>query len=418
MTTKMREIERRKHRGARSSDFARIKPLACSLAALLVIAGSGILSAAELLRVVPADAGLNADKLGEIDGLVATAIAEKKMPGCVVLIGRPQGIAWLKAYGDKRLEPEREPMTIDTVFDLASLTKPLATATAVMKLVEQEKLSIDDLVSKYLPDFAVEGKDAITIRDLLVHRSGLIPDNAIADYLEGPIKAKDRLLALKPVAPVGTKFMYSDVNFMILGELVARVSEVPLNTFAHKQLFTPLEMTETTYLPGEQLRIRSAPTEKRNGEWIQGEVHDPRAYKLGGVAGHAGLFGTAMDLAKYASDSLAGIENDKSTILKQETWRAMSTPVTIVGTDNKGQRTEDIRGLGWDMQSRYSSNRGTKLSAKAFGHGGFTGTALWIDPGTRLYVVFLSNRVHPNGKGLVNPLAGRIAEISVEARLD
>ncbi len=385
------------------------------LAIVLAAAHVTFLAAADLPRLTPAEAGLREAKLADIDGLVAAAITEKKLPGCVVLIGRPGGVVWLKAYGDKRLEPEPEAMTDDTVFDLASLTKPLATATSIMKLAEQHKLSVDDPVAKHLPDFAVAGKEAITIRDLLVHRSGLIPDNALADYLDGPLKAKERLLALKPVAPLGTKFMYSDVNFMILGEVVARVSGVPLNEFARDQLFAPLEMTDTTYLPSEELRRRTAPTEKRNGEWIQGEVHDPRAFRLDGVAGHAGLFGTARDLAKYATDVLAGIDNDKSRILKQESWLAMTTPTTIVGTDQKGERTEDIRGLGWDMRSRYSSNRGTKFSARAFGHGGFTGTSLWIDPGTKLYVVFLSNRVHPNGKGVVNPLAGKIGEIAVEA---
>ena len=384
---------------------------------VLAVADVNLL-AADLPRLTPAEAGLRAEKLAEIDGLVAAAIADKKLPGCVVLIGRPGGIVWLKAYGDKRLEPEPEAMSDDTVFDLASLTKPLATATSIMKLVEQGKLSVDDPVAKHLPEFAVEGKEAITIRDLLLHRSGLIPDNALADYLDGPLKAKERLLALKPVAVLGTKFMYSDVNFMILGEVVAQVSGVSLNEFARDQLFAPLEMTDTTYLPSEELRRRTAPTEKRNGEWIQGEVHDPRAFRLDGVAGHAGLFGTANDLAKYAVDALAGIDNDTSRILKQETWRAMTASQTIVGADQKGQRTEDIRGLGWDMRSRYSSNRGTKFSASAFGHGGFTGTSLWIDPGTKLYVVFLSNRVHPNGKGVVNPLAGKIGEIAVEALVE
>lgn len=369
-------------------------------------------------QAAPARVGFRADKLAEIDGLVATAISEKKMPGCVILIGRPDGTVWVKAYGDKRLEPEHEAMTVDTVFDLASLTKPLATATSIMKLVEQGKLSVDDPVVKYLPDFGVESKKAITIRDLLFHRSGLIPDNAISDYQDGPLKAKERLLALKPIAPLGTRFIYSDVNFMVLGEVIAKVSGVPLNEFSRDQIFVPLEMKETTYVPEDALRKRAAPTEKRDGAWMQGEVHDPRAYRLDGIAGHAGLFGTAHDLAKYATDALAGMEADKSRILKQTTWRDMTTPQSIVGVDSKGKPTEDIRGLGWDIRSRYSSNRGTRFSPQAFGHGGFTGTALWIDPGTRLYVIFLSNRVHPNGKGIVNPLAGRIGELAVEASLE
>ena len=375
-------------------------------------------SAADLPRLDPMTARMRPEKLAEIDSLVATAIDEKKMPGCVLLIGRPAGIVWFKAYGNKRVEPESEVMTDDTVFDLASLTKPLATATSIMKLVEQRKLSLDDTVAKHLPDFAAQGKERITILDLMVHRSGLIPDNSIADYSDGPIKAKERLLALTPIAPLGTKFMYSDVNFMVLGELVQRVSGQPVDQFARDQIFSPLDMTETMYLPTDALRQRSAPTEKRDGQWIQGEVHDPRAFRLEGVAGHAGLFGTARDLAKYATDALAGIQHDRSRILKQQTWQTMTTPVTIEGPDSKGRQTRDLRGAGWDIRSRYSSNRGTRFSDQAFGHGGFTGTVLWIDPGTDLYVVFLSNRVHPNGKGLVNPLAGKICDLAVEARME
>jgi len=379
------------------------------------VLSGGWVAAADLPHLTADEAGLDVEIFSQVDGLVEKAIADKRMPGCVILIGKPEGIVWRKAYGDKRLEPKREAMTEDTVFDLASLTKPLATATSIMKLVEQGKLSVDDAAAKYLPEFGAEGKSDITIRDLLVHNSGLIPDNAIADYADGPLKAKERLMALKPIAPVRTKFMYSDVNFMVLGEVVARVSGKPLNEFARENLFVPLEMSDTMYLPTEPLRKRAAPTENRNGEWIQGDVHDPRAHRLGGVAGHAGLFGTASDLAKYATDALAGLDRDGSRILKQTTWRAMTTPQTIVGTDQKGQRTEDIRGLGWDMRSRFSSNRGTKFSPQAFGHGGFTGTTLWIDPGTQIYVVFLSNRVHPNGKGLVNPLAGKVAELAVDS---
>jgi CubicO group peptidase (beta-lactamase class C family) len=363
-------------------------------------------------------AGLRADRLADIDGLIASAIQERKMPGCVLLIGRPGGVVFVKAYGDQRIEPEHDAMTEDTVFDLASLTKPLATATSIMKLAEQALLSVDDPVAKHLPEFAAEGKQEITIRDLLVHRSGLIPDNSMSDYQDGPLKAKERLLKLKPLAPVGTRFMYSDVNFMILGQVVEKVSGVPLNEFARKHVFAPLEMNETTYLPSEALRKRAAPTEKRDGVWIQGTVHDPRADRLQGVAGHAGLFGTARDLARYATDALAGIEYDKSRILTQKSWRAMTTPHSIVGTGARGQQTLDIRGLGWDMQSRYSSNRGTKFSASAFGHGGFTGTVMWIDPEKKLYIVFLSNRVHPNGKGLVNPLVGNIADIVVDSLVE
>jgi len=372
-------------------------------------------AASEIPRLEADRAGLNFDRLVEIDSMIATSIEQKQMPGCVVLIGRPAGIAWLRAYGNKRIEPATEPMTEDTVFDLASLTKPLATATSIMKLAQQQKLSVDDRVAKFIPEFAVEAKDDITIRDLLVHRSGLIPDNALSDYFDGPVKAKERLFALKLTAPVGSSFRYSDVNFMILGEIVQRVAGEPLNEFARREIFAPLEMSETMYLPTEPLRQRAAPTERRNEAWLQGEVHDPRAARLDGVAGHAGLFGTAHDLARYAMDVLAGLESDQSKLLKQTTWRAMIEPHTIHGTDKDGKPTKDVRGLGWDEQSTFSSNRGTKLSPQAFGHGGFTGTVLWIDPGKKLFLIFLSNRVHPSGKGLVNPLAGKIADLVVDS---
>ena len=184
-------------------------------------------------------------------------------------------------------------MTTDTVFDMASLTKPIATATSVMILVERGKLRLDDPVAKYLPDFAQQGKDKITIEQLLTHQGGLLPDNAVKDYLDGPEKAWRRIDALKLQYTPGTKFVYTDVGFLVLGELVHRVSGQPVDEFARDNIFRPLGMSETGYLPAEELRQRAAPTEQRDRKWIQGEVHDPRAFHLGGVAGHAGLFSTA-----------------------------------------------------------------------------------------------------------------------------
>ena len=372
-------------------------------------------SADELAVLTPAQAGMNAETLLEIEPLITAAIEQQQLPGCVVLIGRPAGIAWFKAYGNKRVEPEQDAMTVETVFDLASLTKPLATATSIFKLAEMQKLSIDDPVAKYIPEFAVEGKGEITLRDLLVHRSGLIPDNPLSDYLDGPLKARERLFALKPTAPNRSSFKYSDVNFLVLGEVVARVSGESLSDFSRKHIYEPLGMKETGYLPYESLRRRAAPATLRDGAWIQGEVHDPRAYRLEGVAGHAGLFGTARDLAVYATDALAGLQADKSRLLKQTSWRAIIEPHAIAAVDQEGKPIRDVRSPGWDVQSRYSSNRGKRLSASSFGHGGFTGTSLWIDPDQSLFVIFLSNRLHPSGKGLVNPLIGKITDVTVDA---
>ena len=374
-----------------------------------------IVAADELAVLTPVQAGMNEDTLRQIEPLIAAAMEQQQLPGCVVLIGRPAGIAWFKAYGNKRVAPEQEAMSEETVFDLASLTKPLATATSIFKLAEMQKLSIDDPVEQYIPEFAVEGKGEITLRDLLVHRSGLIPDNPMSDYLDGPLKARERLFALKPTAPNRSSFKYSDVNFLVLGEIVARVSGESLSEFSRKRIYEPLGMKDTGYLPVESLRARAAPTVQRDGAWIQGEVHDPRAFRMEGVAGHAGLFGTARDLAAYASDALAGLHNDTSRILNQASWQAMIEPHPIEAVDKDGKPTRDVRSPGWDVQSRYSSNRGKRLSASSFGHGGFTGTSLWIDPDQSLFVIFLSNRLHPSGRGLVNPLIGKITDITVEA---
>jgi CubicO group peptidase (beta-lactamase class C family) len=195
--------------------------------------------------------------------------------------------------------------------------------------------------------------------------------------------------------------------YVVLGMLVEKISGQPLDQFARENIFEPLNMRETTFNPKERLRKRAAPTEKRDGQWLVGEVHDPRAAKLGGVAGHAGVFSTADDLAKYAQTMLDHGRRGNARLMNEETWKLM-TQARAVPRDGR-------RGLGWDIRTGYSINRGKKLSDAAFGHGGFTGTSLWIDPEKQLFVVFLSNRLHPDGKGSVNPLAGRIADVVVES---
>ncbi|HTN77694.1 MAG TPA: serine hydrolase [Pirellulaceae bacterium] len=373
------------------------------LAVALVVAlgTSNAWSAPPRLTIAaPGDLGLDAAKLQQIDTIVAQGLANKQMPGCVVLVGHQGKIAWLKAYGDKRLEPQREAMTTDTVFDLASLTKPIATATSAMKLTEDGKIKLAEQAATYLPEFGTRGKEKITVEQLFTHQGGLIADNALSDYLDGPEKAWERIFALKLASEPGTKFVYSDVSFEVLGKIVERVSGQNLNEFSRDKLFAPLGMTETAYLPSEKLKARAAPTQQRNEQWMQGEVHDPRAYHLGGVAGHAGLFSTAEDLAVYAQMLLNRGEYGGVRVLKAETVDAMFTAREVAG----GGR----RALGWDVRTGFSSNRGQGLSDRAVGHGGFTGTVLWIDPELDLFYIFLSNRVHPNGKGNVNKLAGEI----------
>lgn len=362
-----------------------------------------------LPRVAPREVGLDAAQLAAIDELVAEGIAQQKMPGCVVLVARRGKIALLKAFGDRALMPQRRPMTTDTLFDMASITKPVATATSVMLLIEQGKLALEDTAAKHWPEFGRHGKERITIRQLLTHQGGLIPDNALADYENGFEQAMQRVCELKLQSEPGTKFAYSDVSFIVLGELVRRLSGKDVNAFSHERVFGPLGMTETSYLPPPSLAPRAAVTQQRDGHWMQGEVHDPRAHLMGGVAGHAGLFSTAEDLAVYAQMVHGGGEYGGVRVMKPETVALMATPQRV---------SSGLRALGWDMRTGYSSNRGQGFSARAIGHGGFTGTVLWIDPELELTFIFLSNRVHPDGKGLVNPLAGKIGSAVAQAIVD
>ena len=412
------EFRRRPSRPSR----ARVGPLHGNLAAALLLgfaaasfatasfaATGGAAEPSRLPRGEPASVGVDGAKLAAIHELVATAIGEKKLPGCVVCIGRRGRVIWLHAYGQRAILPTAEPMTVDTVFDLASLTKPLATGVAVMHCVERGRISLDDKVVVHLPEFAPRGKDELLVRDLLIHQSGLIADNALSDYEQGVEEAWRRICQLKLQSPRGTKFVYSDVNFIVLGKLVERVEGKSLAEVVRERICAPLGLQETGFNPSEALRRRAAPTQQREGRWLRGEVHDPRAAKLAGVAGHAGLFSTAEDLAVYAQSLLAGGAWNDRRILRAETVATMTRGYPV---------SSGVRGLGWDKRTGYSSNRGAAMTDQAFGHGGFTGTAIWIDPGLDLFVIFLSNRVHPDGKGLVNPLAGRIGQVAADAVLD
>ncbi|MBI1347296.1 serine hydrolase [bacterium] len=380
-----------------------MRPIVAALFVLVFVGVTSSEATEPLPSASPAEVGFDEAMLKEIKTLVATGLAEKKMPGCVIGLGRQGKIVWKQAYGSRQLEPAVEPMTVDTIFDLASLTKPIATATSIMWLMEHGQLKLDDPVAKHLPGFEVNGKGAITIQDLLTHQSGLIADNPIGDYRQGNEVAYQRINELSPINPLRTKFVYSDVNFITLGRCVEQISGESLQAFTQTHFFGPLGMTETGYLPAVELRPRIAPTQEREGHWMRGEVHDPRAYQLGGIAGHAGLFSTVDDLAIYAQMLLDDGTFRGKTILQPETVKLMTAAYRVPGGG--------IRGLGWDKRTGYSINRGDAFTDAAFGHGGFTGTVIWIDPELDLFFIFLSNRVHPNGKGLVNPLAGKIATV-------
>lgn len=363
--------------------------------------------------VAPEKVGMDSTLLAHIDAAIENGIEQKMMPGCVVCIGRHGKIAFLKAYGERQLkidgELESEPMDIDTVFDMASLTKPIATATSVMKLVEQGKIKLDAPVADYFEQFNTPEKKDITVRHLMTHTAGFIADNSINDYQDGVEKAHERLLNLKPIHPLGEKFVYSDVGFQLLGLLVEKVTGKDVNTFSRENIYGPLGMTETMYLPSEDLKQRAATTEKKDDVWRKGIVHDPRAFCTEGVAGHAGLFSTAQDIAVFSTMILNKGSFADTQILKPETVELMTTRNRIPG---------GYRALGWDMQSGYSRNRGQTMSPSAFGHSGFTGTSIWIDPEFDLFVIFFSNRVHPEGKGNIILLAGKVGTIAADAVMD
>jgi uncharacterized protein YbbC (DUF1343 family)/CubicO group peptidase (beta-lactamase class C family) len=354
-------------------------------------------------------AGMDSAIEGRIERAVTHAIDRGELAGCVVLIGRREGIVFEHAYGNRAVEPKTEPMTTDTLFDMASLTKPLVTATSIMILIERGQLRLSDKVLKFFPDFAANGKEDVTVEHLLTHSSGLIPDNPISDYNDGWKSAEKKICELKLLSEPGSKFKYSDVNFILLGKIVESVAGKPEDEFVKEEIYSKLGMRDTGYKPSDELKARAETTEKRDGKWIKGEVHDPRAYAMGGVAGHAGLFSTAEDLAIYGQMTLQKGRRGGVRILSEATFEEMIRPRDIDGSR---------RALGWDNHTGYSRNRGELMSDRAFGHGGFTGTSMWIDPDLNLYVIFLGNRLNPDGKGEVNDLAGRIGSMACGALND
>ena len=371
----------------------------------------------DLPVVPPGDAGFDARTLQRIDAVVAEGLADGDLSGCVVCVGHGGKIGWLKAYGNRSEQPATEPMTTDTVFDLASITKPVATASSVLHLHQAGRLRLGDKVSEHLPEFTGQGKEDVTVIQLLTHTGGLIPDNSIDDYADGPELARKRIMDLDLKSQPGEKFAYTDVGFIVLGYLVEKLSGMPLDEYAAKNLYEPLGMEKTGYKPDQSLRNRAETTEQREGRWMRGEVHDPRAFALGGVAGHAGLFSTAEDLAVYAQLLLNGGEHQGTRIFSESTVALMSRRFPIP-RQNYLKTGPGYRTAGWDSDSPYSTNRADTFSASAFGHGGFTGTSLWLDPEHDLFVIFLGNRLHPDGKGYVNDLCGRVGNVAVAALTD
>lgn len=376
----------------------------------------------------PAAVGMSAERLARMDPVIAASIEKKELPGAVVLVARRGRVAWRKAYGSRAVDPQREAMTADTIFDLASLTKIVATATSIMILVEQGKVRLADPLVEFIPEMKGAGRDAITIEQLLTHTTGFAPDFDLRERWTGYDEAIKRLYREPLRSQPGARFVYSDINYIALGEVVHRVSGQMLDEFARRNIFLPLGMRDTGFNPATGLRPRIAPTEKRRGQlnylgdsgegagpqgeqWLRGQVHDPTSFRMSGVAGHAGLFSTADDLAIFCQMILNGGSYHGVKILSPMGVATMTRPRAIA--DNGA-----ARGLGWDIATSFSSNKGDLFPLGSFGHTGFTGTSMWIDPASDSFVIFLSNRVHPDGKGDVGPVRGRVASIIAASVMD
>jgi len=346
-------------------------------------------------------------KLEAIDAVIERAVVAGKAPGAVLRIEHG-GAVYQKTYGVKAVEPETLPMTADTIFDGASLTKVIATTPAIMRLVERGQLRLDDRVSRWIPGFEANGKGAVTVRQLLTHTSGLRPGLSAKPAWVGVPRAIALAKAERLTTQPDTNFRYSDINFILLGEIVRLASGQRLDEFAATHLFHPLGMRDTGFLQPLAKRGRTAPTERVDGKLLHGVVHDPTARRMGGVAGHAGLFTTAADLSRFARMMLNGGQLDGRRVLKKETVELMTSVHTPGDMKTK-------RGLGWDIDSPYSSPRGNHFAVGGYGHTGWTGGSLWIDPATRTIVILLTSRTHPDGKGNVIALRREVATLTAEA---
>jgi len=340
------------------------------------------------LRVARAEeAGFRPDGLSAVDAVVARAVAERAFPGGVVAVGKDGALVHLRAYGRFTYDADAPEVRTDTIYDLASLTKVVVTTTVAMILVDEGRLDLGKPVSAFLPRFRGKDKDKVTVLNLLTHSSGLDAVAPLYKDTKGKQAFVERVEAMDLVFPPGSKSVYSDLGLILLGEILERVAGEPLDSFAQKRILDPLGMKDTRYRPGPELLPRIAPTERDpwRGRLLRGEVHDENAFAMGGVAPHAGLFGTAGDLARFAQMMLNGGVLEHHRIVSREVVEQFTRPAGV---------PDSSRALGWDTPSPNSS-AGDRLSPRSFGHTGFTGTSLWIDPERKLFVILLTNRVHP-----------------------
>ena len=345
--------------------------------------------------------GMSSERLEKIDHVIQRGISAGGYPGASVVVGRRGAAVWQKGFGKLSWERGSAQVTADrTIYDLASLTKVVGTTTALMVLYDEGKIHLDDPVSQYIPAFSGGAKDRVTIRMLLEHRSGLPAGRDLWRSAHTPAEARDEVIATPLGCEPGRCYEYSDLGADMLGFIVEAVSGQRLDTFLDERVFGPLGMTDTHFRPADSLRTRIAPTEiaPPRGYPLQGEVHDENAYALGGVAGHAGLFSTAADLSIFAQMMLDGGEYDGQRIIADSTIALFT------------KRAAGTRALGWDTCGG-SGSCGQYLGEEAYGHTGFTGTSLWIDPQREMFVVLLTNRVH-------EARAKRPAKVIADVRAD
>src|SRR5581483_7025615 len=389
---------RRRHngagRGTRETSGPDRCPAAMSRFPTLLCLATALAAAADFRGAADADAA--------IEG----AIHQEVIPGAVLIVGHDGQVVYRKAYGSRALLPAREEMTVDTIFDLASLTKVVATTSCLMKLFEEGKIRLNDPVTKYLPEFQ-GGHSDITLRNLMTHFSGLRPDLQLDRPWSGYQTGIEKALTDKPDGPPGEKWVYSDINYELLGEIVRRLSGESLADYAHRILFEPAGMNDTMFRPPAALRARIAPTEidSATGQPLRGVVHDETARFMGGIAGHAGMFTTADDLARFAQMMLGDGRIGDKQLFSPATVEKFTTP-------ESPPDQPILRGLGWDIDSPFSGNRGELFPIGSYGHTGFTGTSLWIDPYSHTYVILMTNSVHPHRGKNITSLRGKIATIA------
>ncbi len=387
-----------------------------------VLGLGGNVWAGSLPTARPEEVGMSSQRLARVDGIIEKAIQKKTIPGAVLLVARKDKVVYFKAYGNAQVVPTKRKMEKDMMFDMASITKPMATATSVMKLVEMGKLRLLDKVKTYIPGFSryLDRDDEYAadarIYHLLTHTSGLTPYTSpkFVERIFGNPTPPDSLAyyiaRLPKISAPGEAFHYSCLGFITLAAIVKKISGENVAQFSHEYIFGPLGMTHTMYKPPKKLLPKVVPTEVINGKPLWGVVHDPLARLQGGISGNAGLFSTAPDMFIFAEMLLHGGAYNGVRILSPQTVEKMTHVYPKVAFSG--------RGLGWDLSSDFASNQGDLFSRETFGHTGYTGTSFVIDPVTRTVVILLANRVHPKDRGTVVPLRSYVANVVAASILE